>query len=84
MKKSDFKAAGNLEVAKFECERVRVRVLPDGRMDRRNSAVYLGVEAKTLAQWAWEKRGPRMVHVGGRVFYYQCDLDAFIQGKSND
>jgi hypothetical protein len=62
-------------------DRVRVRVLPDGRMCRDDAARYLGCAAKTLAMWALCRRGPRWVKVGGRVFYYQSDLDAFIRGE---
>ena len=58
---------------------VRVRILPDGRMDRENAARYLGYRPKTLAMWALEKKGPRSVKVGGRVFYFREDLDAFVQ-----
>ncbi len=57
---------------------VRVRVLPDGRLDRRNAALYLGRSPKTLAQWALQGRGPppHKDKVSGRVFYYLDDLDA--------
>jgi hypothetical protein len=58
---------------------VRVRVLPDGRMDRRNAARYLGHAEKTLAQWAITGKGPRSVKVSGRVFYFQHDLDEFVR-----
>ena len=63
-------------------ERVRVRVLPDGRMSRADAALYLGNEPKTLAQWALGKKGPRAVKVGGKIFYYKQDLDDFIRGEA--
>ena len=53
-----------------------IRLLPDGRMNRQDAAKYLGCSAKTLAMWACEKKGPRIVRVGGRCFYYKKDLDA--------
>ena len=59
-------------------EQVRVRVLPDGRMDRPNAATYLGLEPKTLANMSTQGRGPRVHRVGGRVYYYKVDLDAYI------
>ncbi len=37
-------------------EQVRVRVLPDGRMDRVNAAKYIGVAVKTLAMWQLDGR----------------------------
>ena len=63
-------------------EQVRVRVLPDGRMTRRDAARYLGRAAKTLAMWALEGKGPESVLVGGRRFYFKDALDAFIQGDA--
>lgn len=57
-----------------------VHILPDGRMDRRNAAKYLGCAKRTLEQWAWEGQGPRVVRVGKRCFYFKQDLDDFIRG----
>jgi hypothetical protein len=61
-------------------EHVRVRILPDGRMARGDAALYLGHQPKTLAMWALQGKGPRSLKVGGRVFYFKDDLDAFIRG----
>ena len=61
-------------------EQVTVRVLPDGRMTRDDAARYLGAQSKTLAMWQMLGKGPRSVKVGGRVFYYLTDLDAFVRG----
>ena len=61
-------------------ETTRVRVLPDGRLTRRDAAKYLGVKEKTMAMWQLSGKGPRSVRVGGRRFYFRSDLDAFIQG----
>jgi hypothetical protein len=63
-------------------EWVRVRVLPDGRLDRVNAARYLGLEPKTLANWAGRGYGPRVTKVGGLCFYSKADLDAFIAGTT--
>ena len=52
-----------------------VFVLPDGRMDRKNAARYLGLSVKTLAMHASRGTGPSFVK-RGRVFYFQEDLDA--------
>ncbi len=61
----------------------RVRVLPDGRMTREDAARYLGLKPKTLAMWSIEGKGPQSVKVGGRRFYFQEILDAFIRGEKN-
>ena len=66
----DIGREGPLEVI----ERVRVRMLPDGRMAREDAARYVGVKPKTLAQWQCDGK-LRGVRLGGRVWYYRSDLD---------
>ena len=56
---------------------VEVVMLPDGRVDTANTAVYLGVTEKTLAMWRCQGTGPRFIK-RGRVFYFKEDLDAWI------
>ena len=63
-------------------EQVRVRVLPDGRLARKDAAKYLGRAEKTLAMWEMEKKGPSSVLVGGRRFYFKDALDAFVRGEA--
>ena len=63
-------------------EQVRVRILPDGRMTRKDAAKYLGRAEKTLAMWKMEGKGPPSVLVGGRRFYFKDALDIFIRGKA--
>jgi hypothetical protein len=65
-----------------KADTVRVRVLQDGRLARRDAAKYLGVAEKTMAMWQMFGKGPRSVRVGGRRFYFQADLDAFIRGNA--
>ena len=64
-----------------DCQTTLVRVLPDGRMNRENAALYLGLKAKTLAMWAMDGKGPRMKKIGSRCFYFKKDLDDFIAGE---
>lgn len=71
-----------MELQTNPIEVVKVQVLPDGRMSRKNAAKYLGRAEKTLAMWCLEGKGPRSVLVGGRRFYYKDDLDAFIRGEA--
>ena len=59
-------------------EKVRVKVLPDGRLDRTNAAIYLGRSPKTLAEWGRLGLGPRSFLVGGRRFYRLEDLERFV------
>ena len=64
------------------CEQVKVRILPDGRVSRRNSALYLGRSQKTLADWHTKNMGPPSRLVGGRRFYHIDDLRAFAEGEA--
>ncbi len=71
-----------VEIETIEVEPVRVRVLPDGRMDSNNAAKYLNRAPKTLAMWRMQGIGPEWSKCGGRVFYHKEALDAFIRGKA--
>jgi hypothetical protein len=59
----------------------QVAVLPDGRMDVKNAAVYLGLSPKTLAMKRCSGTGPPYVK-RGRVFYFREDLDRWLQKGS--
>jgi hypothetical protein len=56
---------------------VDIFIFPDGRLDTKNAAVYLGLSEKTLAMMRYQGNGPRFIK-RGRVFYYQEDLDAWL------
>jgi len=49
---------------------VKVTILPDGRMDRKNAALYLGLKVKTLAMHASRGTGPAFIK-RGRVCYFR-------------
>jgi predicted DNA-binding transcriptional regulator AlpA len=55
-----------------------VVILPDGRMDAKNSATYCGMSVKTMAMKRCEGTGPKFVKLG-RVFYYREDLDEWLK-----
>ena len=61
-----------------DLERVKVTVLPGGRVDRRNAAAFLGRKPQTLAHWAANGEGPPYKSVKGRVFYELADLQRFM------
>ncbi len=61
-----------------EVEPIKVRILPGGRMDRKNAARYLDRKPKTLAMWTMQGRGPPAHKAGGRVFYFKRELDEFL------
>ena len=60
-------------------DRVRIRVLPDGRVNRRDSAAYIGISPKTMAMWLTQGKGPASFLVGGRRFSYIEELDRYIE-----
>lgn len=58
-------------------DKQKITVLPDGRVSRRDAAIFLGREPKTLADWNSKGIGPKSWMVGGRRFYHIDDLSAF-------
>lgn len=63
---------------------VKVLVLPDGRLNRANAALYLGRSPKTLAEWTRLGLGPKSFLVGGRRFYQLSDLQRFAKVDGSD
>jgi hypothetical protein len=61
----------------IEMSTVTVIILPDGRMDRRNAALYCGISEKTLAMHACRGTGPEFVK-RGKVWYFKEALDRWI------
>ena len=61
----------------IELVTTKVTVLPDGRMDSKNSALYLGLKPKTLAMMRSSGEGPEYIK-RGRIFYFREVLDRWI------
>ena len=57
---------------------VDIFVYPDGRLDTANAAKYLALSVKTLAMWRCNGTSPEFIKRGNRVFYYQRDLDEWL------
>ncbi|WP_053461496.1 MULTISPECIES: helix-turn-helix transcriptional regulator [Stenotrophomonas maltophilia group] len=53
--------------------------LPISRLKGPDAAAYLGLSHSTLEKMRHMGRGPRYLKVGGRVFYRQSDLDAYLE-----
>ena len=62
----------------MEVTKESVVILPDGRMDVKNAALYLGLSDKTLAMKRCDGTGSKYVKLGGKVFYFKSDLDDWI------
>jgi len=50
-----------------------------GRLNRQETAKYLGLAVSTLADWHRKGIGPASVKVGGRRFYRVCELNKFTE-----
>lgn len=44
-------------------------------------AEILGVHKQTVSVWRKEKRGPRYLKIGNRVYYDPQDLDAWLESR---
>lgn len=60
---------------------LRVRVLPDRRVSRRDAGVILGRKSKTLSDWMLKGWGPRPIRVGGRIFHDLDEVLAMARGE---
>ena len=59
---------------------IQVSIYPDGRLDTKNGAMYLGLSEKTMAMMRCKAEGPKFVK-RGRVFYFKDDLDDWINAN---
>lgn len=64
-----------------DAELIRVRVLPDRRINRRDAATVLGRKPKTMAEWKMKGWGPKPISVGGREFYDYDECIAMGRGE---
>jgi len=54
-----------------------INMFPDGRLDSKNAAIYLGFSGKTLAMMRCQGTGPEYIK-RGRIFYFKTDLDQWV------
>jgi hypothetical protein len=68
-------------ISTLHVSEIAITILPDGRMDRKNAALYCGLSEKTLAMHACRGTGPDFVK-RGKVFYFREDVDRwFSEGQ---
>lgn len=60
---------------------VKIVVRPDGRLDRKSAAAYIGISPKTLANMQTRGLGPRSTLVGGRRYYKLDDVIGYVTGE---
>jgi predicted DNA-binding transcriptional regulator AlpA len=56
--------------------------LPDGLMDPRATAAYLGVSALTLADFRCKGVGPDFIKVGAAVRYRRSALESWLESRT--
>ncbi|MBY0404185.1 MAG: helix-turn-helix domain-containing protein [Cyanobacteria bacterium] len=56
---------------------VGIQTYPDGRMDTKNTALYLGLSVKTIAMMRSRGTGPSYIK-RGRIFYFLEDLNEWL------
>ena len=71
-----------VELRQDEVEPVKIRVLPDGRMDSNNAAKYLNRSPKTLAMWRMQGIGPKWRKVNGRIEYTTEGCNDHLRGEA--
>jgi hypothetical protein len=59
---------------------IDIAVFPDGRLDTKNAALYLGLKEKTLAMMRGSGTGPKFIK-RGRIFYFKEDLDTWLNAN---
>lgn len=57
---------------------IEIQMFPDGRMDTKNAAQYLGISEKTLATYRCKGTSPKFIKRSRRIFYFQTDLDEWL------
>jgi hypothetical protein len=67
----------DLIMTKLSIESISIKIFPDGRLDTKNAATYLGLKEKTLAMMRGNGTGPKFIK-RGRVFYFKEDLDEWL------
>jgi hypothetical protein len=66
-----------MQLLKNTLEALVIQMFPDGRLDSKNAAMYLGLKEKTLAMMRSVGKGPKFIK-RGRIFYFKEDLDNWI------
>jgi hypothetical protein len=51
---------------------------------REQLAVELEVTTRTLDKWAWLRKGPAKIKIGGRCYYHRADVIAWIEAMREE
>ena len=52
-----------------------------GYLCEADAANFVGAKASTLRAWRVKGRGPRYYKIGGKIFYRESDLEAWIEAQ---
>lgn len=50
-------------------------------MTEREAAKILDKSMFTMQQWRWKGIGPKYARIGGRIRYFQKDLEEYVQSR---
>ena len=64
---------------KQKVEAIQVETYPNGTMNVKNAALYLGCRPQTLNNWRVTGEGPQFIKARGRVFYEKEGLDKWLE-----
>jgi|MTBAKSStandDraft_1061840.scaffolds.fasta_scaffold51058_4 hypothetical protein len=54
------------------------------RLNTAQAAEFLNVKPFTVSQWRWQKKGPKYVKVGNKVFYFREHLEEWLLSNVRD
>ena len=82
MEKNDMSLEASVE--RFEVEKRKVIVTPDGKISRHNTATYLDKAYSTICEWERERQyGLKGIRVGRHVYYLFAWIKLIAEGKVN-
>jgi predicted DNA-binding transcriptional regulator AlpA len=64
------------------CSEAHHLAAPDGLMDPRTTAAFLGLSVLSLADWRCKGTGPTYIKLGSAVRYRRSDLDAWLDSRT--
>ena len=69
--------------SKSDIADTQIQILPDGRMDVINAALYIGCHRGTLDNWRVLGQGPKFHKVAKKIYYKKAELDSWITSRES-
>lgn len=58
-------------------DRIEARAAKKRKLTTKEAAAFLRVHPGTMSNWRYKGVGPSYVKIGGKIFYFQEDLENF-------